>query len=96
MAAAVVSALTSANAIATLALEIGGVVIPIFKGVVTKIESIGTGSATVDYQVLITTDGKELDGTVQVALADLAAVNAELVRQGKPPLDVPPVPPPTP
>ncbi len=94
--ATTLGALGTANAIATLALEVGGILIPIIKGAVTKIEQIGSGASSVDYQVLITSDGKELDGVATVAISDLQAINAELVRLQQAALPVPAAPPATP
>jgi len=95
MAAGAIAVLSEANGIATLALQIGTLVVPIIKGVVTKIEQVSSGASSVDYQVLITSDGAELDGIAKVALADLAAINAELARLKQTQLPSPvPTPPP--
>jgi hypothetical protein len=85
------STLADANNLITLGVKLGGTLIPLATGVVKKIEQIGAGTATVTYQVLIQTDSAELDGVIQVADEDLAAINAELAKLGLP--AVQPLPP---
>ena len=92
--ASALGALASVNSIVTLGLEIGSVTIPLIKGLITKIESAKSGG-TVTYTVLIQADEAVLAGDVQVNIADLVAINAELQRLQQPPLAVPtePAPP---
>jgi len=85
------SGLAEANSIATLALEVAGVSIPLIKGAITAIKQSISGG-TVTYEVVLQTDQASLDNTVNVSIADLVAINAELTRLGKPTLDVPAAP----
>lgn len=76
--------LSATNGYISIGIQVGELLIPLIKGGIKKIEQIGSGSTTVDYQVLITSDGKELDGVISIATEDLAAINAELVRLSTP------------
>ncbi len=93
----ILGALSDAGTIIGIGLPIAGEIIPIATGLVKEIKQIATGSATVDYQILIQTDGAELDAIHQLAEDDLAAINAELVKLGQPPIpdggSAPPAPP---
>ena len=80
----ILSGLAGANQIITLGLEIGGVVVPLAKGLIQEIKQIGGGAQSVSYQVLIQTDSAELEAIAQLATDDLAAINAELAKLGKP------------
>lgn len=96
----VLSALASTNTYVSLGIEVAGIVIPLVKGLIQEIKQIATGEQTVAYQVLIQTDEGDLQQVIAVSDDDLTAINAELVRLGKPPLPVPtataPVPEPAP
>jgi len=73
-----------------LAVQVGEVLIPIGKALVTRIKDATTGVVTISYQLLITEDQAVLAGIDSASLADLQALNAELVRQGAVPLPLPP------
>ena len=85
----VLSALASTNTYVSLGIEVAGVIIPLVKGLIQEIKQIATGEQTVAYQVLLQTDEGDLQQVITVSDADLAAINAELVRLGKSPLPVP-------
>jgi hypothetical protein len=87
---AVLSTLAGASGDITLAMNVAGVLIPLVKGVIKSIESIGAKQETVTYEVLLQTDGAALDAIDALAAADLAAINAELVRLGLQPVPVAP------
>lgn len=84
----VLAALSSANQYVTLAIELGGEIVPLAKGLVKEIRSIGEKKETT-YQILLQTDGAELDAVHQLAEDDLAAINAELAKMGKDPIPRP-------
>lgn len=69
-----------------LAVQLGEVLVPIGKALVTDIKKIGAGTASETYQILLTTDAAELDAVDQMSTDDLTAINAELVRLGAAPL----------
>ncbi len=94
----ILGALSDAGTIIGIGIPIAGQVIPLATGLVKEIRSIATGAVTVDYQILIQTDGAELDAIHTLAEDDLTAINAELAKLGQPPIAVPaPAPaPPTP
>lgn len=91
----VLKVLADSNGEIALGIEAAGVVIPLAKGLVQEIKQIATGSESVTYTVLIQMDGAELDAIDKLAEDDLAAINAELVKLGKPPVPTgePPTPP---
>jgi hypothetical protein len=89
-ASSILNALTGVAGGITLALNLGGVLVPLIKGLVLEIKQIATGSETVTYQVLIQADGAALDAVVAASTDDLNAINAELVRLGLQPLPIPP------
>jgi hypothetical protein len=79
----------------TLGLELAGVFVPIIKGLISKIEGIGTGNVTIAFTELLAGDMKALDEIAQLSMEDLTAINAELTRVGAPTLPAPaPTPPP--
>jgi hypothetical protein len=82
----VLAGLKDANAIIVLGLEIAGQLVPLVKGAITEIRKIGGGSTTVSYEIVVKADAAELDITTQLAVDDLAAINAELARMGLPPV----------
>jgi hypothetical protein len=84
------SILQSANGWVTLGMEVGGVVIPLVKALIKKIEQTTGAGGSVDYQILLTADQATLESVTQISLADLAAINSELTRLGLPTLVVPP------
>jgi hypothetical protein len=69
-----------------LAIQVGEVLVPIGKAVVTKIKSALTSVDSEDYQLLVAGDQAELLAVDKLSNDDLTAINAELVRLGKPPL----------
>lgn len=82
----VLSTLTGVDGAITLALNIGGVLVPLVKGLILEIKQIASGSETVTYQVLIQADQAELAQVISLSTDDLNAVNAELQRLGAPTL----------
>ena len=91
-ASTVLTALQTAGGWVTLGVEVAGVVIPLVKGLIAKIQQITLPQGDVSYQVLITADQNELAAVVTLAESDLAAINAKLAADGKPPLVVPAAP----
>jgi hypothetical protein len=87
---AVLSSLQDTNGYVTLAIELAGELVPLGKGLVKEIKTIGTGGETVTYAVLLQMDSSELDATDKLATDDLTAINEELKRLGLPPVPVPP------
>lgn len=85
----VLSILSETNGYVTLGIEAAGVVIPLIKGLVGEIRKIGGGTPTEQYQILITADLAELDDVAKLATDDLAIINEELARLGKPTVAVP-------
>lgn len=75
-----------------LAVQLGETLVPLGVALVNKIKGIGTGTATETYQLLVAGDQTELLKVISASQADLAAVNAELVRLGQQPLTVPSTP----
>jgi len=86
----ILSILAGANGYVTLALTAAGVVIPLAKAAIQKIEGLGTANVTITFTDLVAADQAELLAIVQEAEADLTAVNAELARQGLPTIAAPP------
>lgn len=82
----ILATLAASNQYITLGIELAGEIVPLAKGLVQEIKQIGTGTDTVTYQVLVQTDGAELDAIHQLAEDDLAAINAELAKLGQPPI----------
>lgn len=76
-----------------IAVQIGEALIPVGKALITKIKNATTGVETIDYQLLISQDQAALVAVDASSNADLAAINAELVRLGAAPLPVPAPPP---
>jgi len=73
----------------TLGLELAGVFVPLIKGLISKIEGIGTGNVTIAFTELLAADMKALDEIAQLSTEDLTAINAELTRVGAPTLPAP-------
>jgi len=88
----ILGALSDAGTVLSIGLPVAGEIIPLATGLVKEIKSIATGSETVDYQILLQTDGAELDAIHQLAEDDLAAINAELAKLGQPPIADPSAP----
>ncbi|MGH8865358.1 MAG: hypothetical protein ACREVZ_12055, partial [Burkholderiales bacterium] len=51
---------------------------------ILSIRKVGEGTDTVSYEIVVRTDLAELDDVVKLSTDDLAAINAELARQGAP------------
>jgi hypothetical protein len=81
--------LASANGYVALALQVGGMLVPIGKALVKDIRSIGAAQETVTYEVLLQMDASELATVDQLAIDDLTAINAELAQHGIPPIPIP-------
>lgn len=84
--------LTSLNGEVQLGVTIGNVVVPLIAGVIKSIKGSGAGQ-TIEYTVVIQSEQAVLDSIIASGAADLAAINAELVRMGLTPLPVPTAPP---
>lgn len=82
----VLAALGQTDQYVTLGLELAGEIVPLGKALVREIKTIATGSETTTYQLLLEADSKELDAIAALSLADLAAINGELAKLGKPPV----------
>jgi len=92
----VLTALANANGYVALALQVGETLIPLAKGAIKEIRSIGQGTETVTYEILLTTDAAELDAIDKLAIDDLTAINAELATHGIAPVPLPAPKPPEP
>lgn len=92
----VLTNLQDASGAIALAIQVGGVLVPVVKGLITKIEGIGTKTVTITFADLVTADLAELTAIQQLADADLAAINVELAKLGLPAIVIPPVTPPAP
>ena len=90
--AAFLNALGQANGYVALAIQVGGVLVPLGKALVSKIKDLGSGSVTITFTDLVTADMTELDAIAKLSTDELAAVNAELTRMGLPALPAPPPP----
>jgi hypothetical protein len=86
----ILGALSESNAVIALAIEVGDALVPIFKGAISEIKQIASGGETISYSVLIEGDQADLATVESMSDADLAAINSELARLGKPTLSVPP------
>lgn len=86
-------ALSEAGGYVGIAVQLGEVLVPIGKALITKIKGMSAGNETIDYQLMVAGDQTELLDVDKLSIDDLAAINAELVRLGKPPLVIPPAPP---
>lgn len=84
------TALQDANGYVALGITVAGQLVPLGKWLVSEFKAIGAGGVTISYPVLVQQDIAELDTIRQIALDDLAAINAELAKLGKPPLALPP------
>jgi len=79
-------ALQASNGYVALGVSALGIIIPGVKAVISEIKSIGQGSVTITLTDLVIADQAELQKVIETSNADLAAINAELVRLGAPPL----------
>jgi hypothetical protein len=81
--------LAGANGYIALAISAAGVLIPLGKALISKIESIGKGNVTITFTDLVAADDAELAAIVQTSGADLVAINAELAKLGLPAIAAP-------
>lgn len=89
----VLSTLASANGYIAIGLQVGNLVLPLVKGLIKEIRTIGAGTETVSYEIVVQTDMAELDAVDKLALDDLIAINAELNARGLPEIPLPSKPP---
>jgi hypothetical protein len=89
-ASTILSILQESNGYISLGIQLAGVFVPLAKGLIQKIEGIGTGNVTIAFSDLVAADQAEIAKIIATAGTDLDAVNAELVRLGHPPLPTPP------
>lgn len=82
--------LAASNGYVTLAIQAAGVLVPLGKALVQKIEDIGKGSVTITFTDLVTADLAELDAIQKLSSDEIAAINAELAQLGLPALPPPP------
>ncbi len=82
------TALQQAGGYIGLAAQLAGIGIPLVKGLITKIEGIGTGNVTITFTEMVAADEAELQAVIDLADGDVQAVNAELARMGLPQLPV--------
>lgn len=86
----VLTALAGANEYVALGLQVGEVVVPLIKGAIKEIRSIGEKTETVTYEVVIQVDAAELDAVDALAIGDLEAINLELKVRGVPEVPIAP------
>jgi hypothetical protein len=86
----ILDSLSNVGGYVGLAIQVGEVLIPVGKALVSKIKNAATGVTTIDYQLLVSEDQATLATVDSESTADLTAINAELVRQGASPLPLPP------
>lgn len=86
---ALISQLGNLDQLVALALQIGGTLAPLVVGLVKEIKSVATPTGDIEYTVVLKVGKDSLDKAEASFEDTLALVNAELVRMGKPPLDVP-------
>jgi len=84
----VLTALVDANEYVALGLQVGEVLVPLVKGAIKEIRTIGEGKETVSYEVLLQIDGAELDAVDKLSQDDLAAINLELKARGAGPIEL--------
>lgn len=93
--AGVLSSLAGVNGEVAIVLQAGALVAPLVKGIIKEIKAgIGGGTVTIEYTTAIQEGQANLDHAIATDDAVLAAVNAELVRQGVAPLPTPDATPP--
>lgn len=85
--------LAASNGYVTLAIQAAGVLIPLGKALVQKIEDIGKGTITITFTDLVAADMAELDAIQQLSIDEITTINAELAQLGLPALPAPPNPP---
>jgi hypothetical protein len=88
-AAALLNSLSQVGGYIGLAVQVGEVLIPLGVAAVKKIKDAATGVETITYQLLVSEDQATLAAIDTESTADLAAINAELARQGATQLPVP-------
>lgn len=88
-AATLLNSLSQVGGYIGLAVQVGEVLVPIGVAAVKKIKDSLHGGETITYQLLLTEDQAILAAIDQASIADLQAINAELVKQGAQPLPIP-------
>jgi hypothetical protein len=88
-AASVLSNLSQVGGYIGVGIQLGELLIPLGTAAVKKIKSMVGGVETITYQLLLQQDEAALTAIDLGSLADLQAINAELVRQGATPLPIP-------
>jgi hypothetical protein len=88
----ILNTLKDANGYIALGATLAGQIVPIGKWVVNEFKALTAKGETVTFVVLVQHDTAELEAIGAMATDDLAAVNAELVKLGKPPLVIPTAP----
>jgi len=90
-AASVLSNLSQVGGYVGVAIQLGEVLVPLGVAAVKKIKDSISGVETISYTLLLQQDEAALAAIDAGSVADLQAINAELVRQGASPLPIPPV-----
>lgn len=85
----ILSTLAGVSGYVGVAIQLGGVLIPVGKALVSKIKSISSGNETITYELLMQQDQAELQDVDKLSMDDLTAINAELTRMGLPALTKP-------
>ena len=88
----VLTILSGAGGYVTLGIQVAGVVIPLVKALISKIEGIGGPAVVITFSDVLAADEALIQSIIDSSNADLAAVNAELARIGLPTLPEPPPP----
>lgn len=81
----ILDAIAASGSLISIAVPIAGTLIPIVVSVVKSIEGVGAAQ-TIEYSLVVQQDQAALDAIIAAGTADLATINAELVRMGMPPL----------
>jgi len=82
----VLDAVQSVGSIVSLVLPAVGEGIVLVTGIIKEVKSLTNSEGTVEYTVVLAEGKAQLGASIQVSQDDLAAINAELVKMGKPPL----------
>lgn len=85
----VLNSLSQVGGYIGLAVQLGQVLVPIGVALVKRIKNATTGVETITYELLLQQDEAALAAIDAGSVADLQAINAELVRQGAAPLPIP-------
>lgn len=82
----VVDALSNLTGDITLGMNVGGVVIPIVIGAVKDIKAWLNADQNITFTVALETGNQEAADGLQAFKDSLTSVNAELAKDGKPPI----------